>query len=500
MIKRILLIWMVAALVSAPALAQSSSKEVSRAKKLIKTVLLELTPRQETTFWFSNMSRSFGHLSKPWETNSTQSAGGFCFGPELSSYYQIDSTRFNGKYYSAFKFFDTKTLVNFPHGRNKPSPSTTKRHSEQPIEMLALHPAFFLKGVLSENSGIAISRLIKNETTVVELAGSDDRKFTLFIDAEKNELQKIVILYPHELYGDVTKTFLYSGYANLPAGGKYPTTIVENELKVEKNRTTLSPHKTSLDKEKIKKMIPVDYALKKDDDTKVEEVLHTRFNENIHLLELKHTDDRVLIVEFKDFLVVAEAPVNSKNGELVIQKAKELAPGKPIRYFLFGHHHPHYIGGIRAFVHAQATILALPQNSDYIHQLISFDHTIRPDILQHDRKDLKLEVFEGEKVISDGELDMKIIHIGKMSDHTEDYLIYYFPKYKLLFEDDLVWINREGELKPAGSRQKGLYEGIVKHNLVVEQIIQSWPVQDYGVKTIIPFQELEQSVKIIPVN
>jgi glyoxylase-like metal-dependent hydrolase (beta-lactamase superfamily II) len=245
-------------------------------------------------------------------------------------------------------------------------------------------------------------------------------------------------------------------------------------------------------------MIPADYALKIDDGPKAEEVVHTRFSDNIHLLELRHTDDRVLVVEFKDFLVVAEAPVNTKNGELIIQKTKEIAPGKPVRYFLFGHHHPHYIGGLRAFVHAGATILALPQNEEYIRQLVSFNHTLRPDVLQQERKDLKLETFNVEKTISDGDLEMRIMHIGKLSDHTEDYLIYYFPKSKLLFEDDLAWINREGELKPAGSRQKGLYDAIINLKIPVEQIIQSWPVQDYGVKTLFSFQELEQSVKIIP--
>jgi glyoxylase-like metal-dependent hydrolase (beta-lactamase superfamily II) len=482
------------------ALAQTSSKDISRAKKLIQKALLELTPPQEVTFRFHTVSRSFGHLSKPWETNSTQFMGGFSIAPDLLACYQIDSTQLQGKYYSAYKFFSNETFVNFPYGRTKPSASTTKRHKEQPLEMLAFYPAFFLKAVLAEKSGVTITGFSKTKVSSIQLEGFDDRKFILFIDSENKELKKIVLTYPHELYGDVTKTFLYNGYIAFPGIGKYPGTIVENELNVEKNRTTLSLTNSALDKERIQKMVPSDYTLKNEEGNKAEEVVHTRFNDNIHLLELKHTDDRVLVVEFKDFLVVAEAPVNTRNGELIIQKAKEIAPGKPVRYFLFGHHHPHYIGGIRAFVHAGATVLALPQNEKYIRQLVSFDHAIRPDILQKERKELTLETFNGTKHISDGALEMQIMHIGKISDHTEDYLVYYFPKYKLLFEDDLAWINREGELKPAGSRQKGLYDAITNLKIPVEQIIQSWPVQDYGVKTLFSFQELEQSVKILPVN
>ena len=98
--------------------------------------------------------------------------------------------------------------------------------------------------------------------------------------------------------------------------------------------------------------------------------------------------------------------------------------------------------------------------------------------------------------ISDGNYEMEIYYIGKKSDHTVDYQVYYFPKEKLLFQDDLIWIKREGAIKKAGARQIGLYNAIKELNLKVDTIIQSWPVSDYGVKTVIPFLDLEQSVMI----
>ncbi|SFU20206.1 hypothetical protein SAMN04489724_0269 [Algoriphagus locisalis] len=51
---------------------------------------------------------------------------------------------------------------------------------------------------------------------------------------------------------------------------------------------------------------------------------------------------------------------------------------------------------------------------------------------------------------------MDICLIGKKPKHTIDYLIYHFPKEKLLFEDDLVWIPMEVEPKNASPRQIGL--------------------------------------------
>jgi hypothetical protein len=48
----------------------------------------------------------------------------------------------------------------------------------------------------------------------------------------------------------------------------------------------------------------------------------------------------------------------------------------------------------------------------------------------------------------------------------------------------------------AGDRQTGLYNAIQELGLDVTTVVQSWPVAAMGVKTVIPFSELEQSVKM----
>jgi hypothetical protein len=123
-------------------------------------------------------------------------------------------------------------------------------------------------------------------------------------------------------------------------------------------------------------------------------------------------------------------------------------------------------------------------------------HTLNPDALQKEAKMLQTEDIINEKTISDGTFEMKIYCIGKKSEHTNDYLVYYFPSEKLLFEDDLVWINREGEIRKAGKRQAGLYNALKDLKLDIKTIVQSWPVADYGVKTVIPFEDLEKSMTV----
>jgi hypothetical protein len=65
----------------------------------------------------------------------------------------------------------------------------------------------------------------------------------------------------------------------------------------------------------------------------------------------------------------------------------------------------------------------------------------------------------------------------------------------MLFQDDLCWIPSEGAISKAGHRQVGLYNSIKKLNLEIETIVQSWPVKNHKVKTIIPFEDLEKSVQ-----
>ena len=121
---------------------------------------------------------------------------------------------------------------------------------------------------------------------------------------------------------------------------------------------------------------------------------------------------------------------------------------------------------------------------------------MNPDSLELQPKPLKIQEVKDSTTITDGKFVMKIYFIGKKSEHTNDYLIYYFPTEKLLFEDDLVWIGKTGEIQKAGGRQAGLYNAIKELGLDIKTIVQSWPVADYGVKTIIPFADLQKSMEI----
>jgi glyoxylase-like metal-dependent hydrolase (beta-lactamase superfamily II) len=314
----------------------------------------------------------------------------------------------------------------------------------------------------------------------------------LFIRTRDAQLAQVELLSPDGLLGDVTTTFRYEAYEHL---GRlvYPTRVRVEKVngrmreEVQLLAATVQPTVPAL------LAAPPGYQLRPDQ--AASPVVHVAtYRPRLHFVELQHTDDRALVVEFDHFLLVAEAPLSSENGELIIQAAQQLAPGKPIRYFVAGHHHPHYLGGLRPFVQRGATVLVGPGDEAYVRYLAAAPHTLRPDRLQRHPRPVQVEEIPHRKTIIDGQFEMQIFCIGAQSAHTTDYLLYYFPSERLVFEDDLAGIRQQGPARPASARQAGLYHAIQALHLDVTTVVQSWPVAATGIKTVIPFAELAQSV------
>lgn len=489
-----------------------NSGEQEKLRSLLEKTRESLVSDQDVSFGFSQVDRSQGHLNEPWELSTHEISGTFCIANQGKDWYQSDSLLYGGNYYHSMRFYSPELLFEVGYGRQKPAQVNKQDHEDQLKTLALFSPLYYLNDALKDEETSFGYNPSKGGFNWITYEKKDGSSVLFYFDADKKFIQKIEVNYADELYGDVLRSISYEGYKEREGGGFYPTQIQEelifNPMYPSVSGIVNDPKRIKFDEvevsllardfeiERIKEAIPANYALVVSEAEKIE-IAYQKYNAHIHFLDFKHTDDRILMVEFKDFLLVAEAPLNSKNGELIIEKAKEIAPNKPINYFVFGHHHPHYIGGVRAFVANETTILSVEENDEYVRDIIRFMHSIEPDVLEKNRKDPHIELIKGKKFISDGELEMQIIHIGSLSDHTEDYLVYYFPQYKLLFEDDLIWIAEDKELSAAGSRQKGVYDAILKYELEVETIVQSWPVNGKGVKTIIDFDELEKSVEMI---
>lgn len=219
--------------------------------------------------------------------------------------------------------------------------------------------------------------------------------------------------------------------------------------------------------------------------------------ENLYAIDIRHLNNRTLVAEFADYCVVMEAGQNSETGELITDMVERRLPGKPVRYFAFGHHHPDFIGGVRAFAAVGSTIITPAGTEMYVRDLLSRSHRFNPDRWEEargaDRQPSLLSV-EDSCVFADSENELRVYNIGKASTHTRDYFLFYFPGQKILFEGDMG-LMREGRTSKLWAGEKGVIAFVREKALDVERVLQSWPLQRNGAITDFPFSLWEQMLE-----
>jgi glyoxylase-like metal-dependent hydrolase (beta-lactamase superfamily II) len=315
---------------------------------------------------------------------------------------------------------------------------------------------------------------------------------SIYIRNSDKLVSRITTLSYDPFHGDVLTAYDYSEYTKFGAV-PYPALVSISKINGRVNDEVKVTVTGLVDDAPVLLEKPADYTVY-EDAVPENKVKSWKFNDRIHFLDLLEVGEQVMVAEFGDFLFVAEAPLSSENGEIIIREAKKIAPNKPIRFFSFGHHHPHYTGGMRSFVNEGATILCSRSDSAYVTYLTTAPHRLKPDRQQRDPKPVQMNFVEGSKVISDGTFEMRIIFIGEKSGHTKDYLVYYFPQEKLLYEGDLAWIPKEGAVPRATKTQAGLHSAIKEAGIQVDTIVQSWRTGESKYKTRFTFAELEASM------
>src|SRR4029077_16814189 len=187
-----------------------------------------------------------------------------------------------------------------------------------------------------------------------------------------------------------------------------------------------------------------------------------------------------VLVEFKDFVAVVEAPQNEARSLAVIDEVHNLVPGKMIRYIVNTNHHMAYAGGLRTYFSQGTTVVTHQSNRDYYVDILfsPFPRTVDPDrmatfnpMYMISRRPPPIETvggttMVGKYVISDDERQLQIWHVQDMAyevgesylkipgpslargNHSADMLMAYLPKEKILINADL-YVPPEPGAKPA---------------------------------------------------
>jgi glyoxylase-like metal-dependent hydrolase (beta-lactamase superfamily II) len=142
-----------------------------------------------------------------------------------------------------------------------------------------------------------------------------------------------------------------------------------------------------------------------------------------------------VVVEFNDYIAIAEAPLTEERSLAVLAEAKKLIPNKPVRYVLTTHHHFDHTGGLRTYVAEGATVVTHQPNVPFFEKALAAPATIAPDTQAKSMKKPTLQGVVEKYVITDGKQTIEV-HPTAGDTHTNEYTLIYLPGPRILVEGD----------------------------------------------------------------
>jgi len=372
---------------------------------------------------------------------------------------------------------------------------------------LAITPHGFLKAALAAKDATAIT---------LPIVGSSDaglsqngRKVTIVsftigkyrINGTINDRNLVELTdtwFPNPVYGDMDYEARYTKYKNFD-GVQFPTLlhVHQGDPRLNPAHNYYEYNVTDVKANAPVTTIPVPDGVRTAD---VQPVKVESQNLADGLWLLAGGTHSSVLVEFKDFVAVVEAPQNEARSLAVIEAVNRLVPNKLIKYVINTHHHFDHAGGLRTYLSQGTTVITHESNKQYYLEIMFYP---APRELQPDRMALYSPMYmisrrpapietvasfaggpgggAGKYVITDGERVLETFHVQDMAyeledpsyaqgNHSADMLMAYLPKEKILINADLYSPPAQGGLAPtptAGMRT--LYQNMRKQKLDVAQ-------------------------------
>jgi glyoxylase-like metal-dependent hydrolase (beta-lactamase superfamily II) len=328
--------------------------------------------------------------------------------------------------------------------------SLEERHAE-----IWSTPQGFLKAALAHNAKSVPAKGGVNVSFTVD----NVYQYTGFINA-RNEVEQVKTWIDNPVLGNTEVETRYTAYKDY-GGVQFPSHIVRNQG----GHPVLD---LNVDAVKVNTAVAVT-APQTVAAFKAPEVKASKLAEGVFYLTggTHHS----VAIEQLDHIVIVEAPLNEERSLAVIAKAKELIPGKPIKYLVNTHAHFDHSGGLRTYVAEGTIIVTDAANKAYYQKIWAQPHSINPDRLSASKAGAKFETFKGKYVLSDGKRKIEL-HSLPGNSHNDAFAVVYLPAEKILIEADAYTPLAAGAPVPASANpySVNLYDNIRKLNLNVEQI------------------------------
>jgi glyoxylase-like metal-dependent hydrolase (beta-lactamase superfamily II) len=329
------------------------------------------------------------------------------------------------------------------------------------VMLLALH-----------ENGAATLRYLGDDTFdgrrhhVVAAASSNGIQWSLYFDAATSLLSKYEIVVSDNLAGDAVQEWVFPAYRTV-GGLKVPTARVTRragevieEATYEDVRLNTKPPESAFAKPEGHEELPTPTPAP---------TRETKLADGVYLFE---SGANSLVVEFDTYVLVVEPYAGGRGAKPTITKAKEMFPGKPVKYVVVTHYHDDHSGGLRSYVAEGAAVVTTPANQPFFERMAASNFTVAPDDQTRAKKKPVFEfVRGGKRVFTDGRQTVEVIDIGP-GPHAREMLVVYLPKEKLVFQGDLVNLPNSGKWMPSTVNDSTVHfvEALSRLNLDVKRV------------------------------
>jgi glyoxylase-like metal-dependent hydrolase (beta-lactamase superfamily II) len=345
-----------------------------------------------------------------------------------------------------------------PGGIGVPQPAASEERTLQ----IWLSPHGFLRGAAAGKATAEAGKDGGKNVTVVTFMDDSGHKIVGDID-DQNMVTKVDSWLPNPVLSDMLVETTYTDYKDF-GGVKFPTHIVQKQGGFPVLDLTVTDAKPN---------VPVRIQVAGNaigEELPPVNVVAQKMADGVWFLG-GGTHNSVLI-EFKDYVAVVEAPLNDARSQGVMDQVKMLVPNKPIKYVFNTHHHFDHSGGLRAYVAAGATIITNEGNKAFYETAWKAPRTLQPDALSQNPKAATFVTFKDKYVLSDGTRTLEIYQL-QGDNHNSLMSVGYLPKEKILIEADDFTPPAAGAPAPppvAMGFANNLYDNLQRLKLQVDMI------------------------------
>ncbi len=296
---------------------------------------------------------------------------------------------------------------------------------------------------------------------VVAFADPAGAQLVLYFDARHHRLVRSETRRGHRVYGDTTSDTTYSDYRRV-GRLELPYRMVDRVAGVPTSRVRIRTIALDAPAPEAWFQPPGEFAPIEPDPAKP--VVQAQ-GAGLYLIRGAYN---LTFAEFRDHVLLIEAPVSESYMENCLALIEATLPGKPIR-LVSTHFHFDHIGGVRTVVARGIPILTTADARHVIERSLASPQVMRPDALARKSLAPVIEVAAKTAVLDDGRQRVELYDFGP-APHVTQILVAYFPHQKLLHVADLFDVLTP-ELVIAGVDAAVMDRRIREFRLEVERIV-----------------------------